>query len=270
MLFIKDIKMGKYDLLDYDVHVSQSYCFDLGNYTKSSEYSTTKQLFINNYLNSNGESRIPKIIHQIWLGSPIPEKFAKLAESWKKFHPDWEYKLWTDADIPNLHLQHEDKFYLTHNYGQKSDILRHELLFKFGGLYVDTDFECLKPFDDLMYLTFFTSSGYSPIMELYPGLMAGVPENIISKEYIDHLDKMDCRTWKGMFNTTGPYYFTRCFFNVVKADMEGYVAFPPKFFYPWPNNDMNCKDPYKYVKSYSYGIHHWAVSWTKGRQLGKR
>jgi mannosyltransferase OCH1-like enzyme len=33
---------------------------------------------------------------------------------------------------------------------KKTDILRFEILYQFGGLHKDTDFECLKPIDDLI------------------------------------------------------------------------------------------------------------------------
>lgn len=35
------------------------------------------------------------------------------------------------------------------NYGEKSDILRYEILFVYGGVYADVDVECLQPFDAL-------------------------------------------------------------------------------------------------------------------------
>lgn len=55
---------------------------------------------IKRLLTPNKQCRIPKKIHQIWLGSPLPEKFARLAATWKQHHPDWEYmQLWTDQDI---------------------------------------------------------------------------------------------------------------------------------------------------------------------------
>src|SRR5690606_35981755 len=49
--------------------------------------------------------KIPKIIHQIWIGSPVPERFQELMDSWKTFHPDWTYILWDDASIKTLHIK---------------------------------------------------------------------------------------------------------------------------------------------------------------------
>jgi hypothetical protein len=53
-------------------------------------------------------------------------------------------------------MKNKDAFSGATNYGEKSDILRYEILSQFGGIYVDCDFECLKPFDDLLSCAFFT------------------------------------------------------------------------------------------------------------------
>jgi len=49
--------------------------------------------------------RIPKIIHQIWLGSPLPDRCKVLQKTWKKYHPDWEYRLWTEKEIDEFGLK---------------------------------------------------------------------------------------------------------------------------------------------------------------------
>ena len=45
---------------------------------------------------------IPKIIHQLWKDQHVPQRYQPLAETWKRHHPDWTYRLWTDADIRAL------------------------------------------------------------------------------------------------------------------------------------------------------------------------
>ena len=41
-------------------------------------------------------TKIPKKIHQIWIGNaPIPEHCEAFAREMQEMHPDWEYKLWT-------------------------------------------------------------------------------------------------------------------------------------------------------------------------------
>ncbi|MGI9400296.1 MAG: glycosyltransferase family 32 protein [Rhizobiaceae bacterium] len=83
---------------------------------------------------------IPKIIHQIWLGGPVPKKLEALSKSWRSRHPDWDYRLWTDADVKEFEFGTRDLFEQANCWGQKSDLLRAEILNRFGGMYVDFDY----------------------------------------------------------------------------------------------------------------------------------
>lgn len=96
---------------------------------------------------------IPKIIHQIWLGpEPRPVEWM---ETWKQKHPDWAYKLWTEENLPPM--QNRKQFDAINTYNGKSDILRMEVLYLYGGIYVDADSECLLPLDPLLRYYFFTA-----------------------------------------------------------------------------------------------------------------
>lgn len=63
--------------------------------------------------------------------------------------------LFSDEQI-NFKLKNVEALKCAKNYGEKSDILRYEILCQFGGIYVDCDFECLKSFDGLLMCRFFT------------------------------------------------------------------------------------------------------------------
>lgn len=89
---------------------------------------------------------IPKIIHQIWLGDQSLRP-VKLMETWKKVNPGWEYKLWTEENLPILvNQKHFDNY--GNNYVGKANILRYEILKQFGGFYIDADSKALKPLDE--------------------------------------------------------------------------------------------------------------------------
>ena len=70
-----------------------------------------------NNLQIDSSPRIPKIIHQIWLGSPFPEKYKVLQQSWKKYHPDWTYILWTEKEIKDFGLTNRERFDKAKIYG---------------------------------------------------------------------------------------------------------------------------------------------------------
>ena len=88
-------------------------------------------------------SPIPKIIHQTWKTSDVPEKWKKSPEEWKRLHPEWEYKLWTDNDNRNLIKDFFPDFlsiYDSFKYNiQRADMIRYFILYKYGGVYSDLD-----------------------------------------------------------------------------------------------------------------------------------
>lgn len=83
---------------------------------------------------------IPKIIHQIWLGGPVPRKLEELSRTWRNQHPDFDFQLWTDEEVRNFEFDTRDLYEQATCWGQKSDLLRAEILNRFGGIYVDLDY----------------------------------------------------------------------------------------------------------------------------------
>jgi len=261
--------LDKYLSESFNTLIRDSYDYNQERQVNSPAWKVLRELYEKNYTQSTDiDQRIPKKIHQIWLGSPFPDKYKAWAESWQKFNPDWEYKLWTDANVNEVQLPDRVLFNSIRSMGQKSDYMRYHILNEFGGLYIDTDFECLKSFDPLSYLDFYTGIGFPGEVELYIGLIACSPNHSIIKNIVDTVTVVQREThWRRLFEHTGSFFFTRKFLENVTKDTERVVAFPPGFFYPYPNNFRNKKAPYSYIKPCSFAIHHWEVSWlTKKRE----
>jgi mannosyltransferase OCH1-like enzyme len=208
--------------------------------------------------------QIPKIIHQIWLGSPIPSKYDGWCKSWKKFHPDFEYKLWTEKDILDLGLVNEVAFFESKNLAVKSDIARYEILYQLGGIYADTDFECLARFDDkLMSVSCFLGQVFSPEPEFNNALMGCVPGSPLMKLMIQSLNRpVSHHNAIDIIKETGAIKLTNLFFENELYMKENIVILPSDYFYPWPNFLLQDeKNRYKYLTSESIAIHHWEMSW---------
>lgn len=106
--------------------------------------------------------KIPKTIHQIWIGDhPMPTALKDCIKTVREKHPSWDYVLWTDDNLPeNFSLRREYEGVRGHQglcdsnpnveLGRKGDVLRMEVLWKYGGVYLDTDVEALKPIDELL------------------------------------------------------------------------------------------------------------------------
>ena len=254
----------------YDQLIRKSYDYDHDKQSTCPSWGIIKYLYQNNYAEVNDFTpKIPKKIHQIWLGGNMPIEFVRYTATWRTINPDWEYKLWTEEDLKDVDIPRRSLFDSIEHVAQKSDFLRYHILNQFGGIYVDTDFECLKSFDDLLYLNFFTGIGYPKDLELYIGIIGSTPNNPILNYLIHHMIQVKYEgRWKKMFHTTGSYFFTKMFLRRVNMDTKGVVAFPTDFFYPYPNNFVRKDpdtDPYSYIRPCSYAIHHWAVSWAKNK-----
>ena len=95
--------------------------------------------------------RIPRVFHQIWVGpEPLPEEFVAYQRTWLTYNPGWKLQLWTEENLPP-DLERREVYEKLRVPAERADILRVELLWRFGGVYIDTDFECLRPIEGLLH-----------------------------------------------------------------------------------------------------------------------
>ncbi len=111
---------------------------------------------------------IPKTIHYCWFGrGEMPELARHCIESWHRFMPDYEYKLWNEDNFDVHSTPYTSEAYAASKYAFVSDFVRLKALSEEGGLYFDVDFEVYKSFDDLLdYSAFagYEGSKFNPVM----------------------------------------------------------------------------------------------------------
>lgn len=238
--------------------------------TQNEGWKLLKQLYedYHHKFHLSKEYTIPKLIHLIWLGSPLPERCKLMLSSWQKFHPDWTIKVWNDEDAASFQFTNQEAFNKARNWGEKSDIWRYEILFRYGGLYVDTDFECLQPFDDLhRSCEFYTGIGQSTDPVLFIGIIGSRPSHPILKALIENVRMgPGDNDFERIMQYTGPYLFTRVFLAQAGCcDPGTVVPFPTTFFYPFPGSQRHRQDQenvkLEFVKPESMAIHYFATSW---------
>ena len=158
-------------------------------------------------------SKIPKTIHQIWIGtSKIPKWCEKLADEMREVHEKlgWEYKLWGNEV---LDLYKDDKFltnYLTNprlfKWAYITDRIKSLLLRDYGGVYVDVDCKVIKPLDHCLNslskdISFFcgarkTKSGHTCLFEI--ALMGSIKNGRIPNAIINSYKNVDWANGGGM------------------------------------------------------------------------
>ncbi|PAA77436.1 hypothetical protein BOX15_Mlig017508g1, partial [Macrostomum lignano] len=93
---------------------------------------------------------IPQILHQTFASEMVYENYRPMISSCLKLNPNWTYYLWRDSDARALISKECPQYlktYLSFKYNlQHSDAIRYVILHRFGGIYLDMDVECVKPF----------------------------------------------------------------------------------------------------------------------------
>lgn len=213
---------------------------------------------------------IPQIIHRIWVGeTPMPEEFVRYGESWKEHNPGFGFLLWQDGKLPPMKNRH--LYDAATVMAEKSDILRLELLYKYGGVYVDTDFECFKPIKPLIE----GKSALISSMDRVPcstGFMAFAPKDPFILDCIEslpaHLDEY--RRGKGSEHQanqkTGPSYVNEIFKRYSHVEQ-----IEEKYLYPYDHKDKASVELWKKegIAAFpdAYAAHHWAGSWVKKKKV---
>ena len=116
---------------------------------------------------------IPKKIHYIWFGrGEKNDRVKHCIESWKKYLPDYEIIEWNEDNFDVNFNDFTKKAYENKKWDYVSDVARLWILYNEGGIYMDTDVEVLKPYDNLLHLSGFTGYEGSKYLPPVTGTMA--------------------------------------------------------------------------------------------------
>lgn len=223
---------------------------------------------------------IPKIIHHVWPGAdPFRKKFHTWRTSWMRKHPDWTFYFWRLDNLPDTispavkAAANDPGFALC----PKSDMIRFEIVRLFGGIYVDTDMECLQSFDPFLDHEFF--SGYEDDeRRICPSVFGATPNhpilNLMSQTSVGNAQRYGhelCNAQPHKYTSVKP------FTKIVRAYMEqqpkqddsslpeSIKVYNRNYFYPVYFNE---KHRLKEKAVGSYAKHHWTGNdpdgWTKG------
>lgn len=201
------------------------------------------------------ELKIPKIIHQIWIGSKKrPEKWM---QSCKDMNPTWEYRLWTEKELADEEFKNQNKINEMPLVHGKSDIIRYELLHKYGGFFIDADSEAIKALDDSLLnndsFTCFESEIHRRGL-LANGYLAASKENELMGYLIEEIPKLNLRNRTQAWDVTGPVLLTRM---IQQKKYNKIKIFPSEYFIPFHYSDFRVN---KSRLKNSYFIQYWGTT----------
>ncbi len=191
---------------------------------------------------------VPRIFHQIWLGpDPFPDEYAAYQQTWLSRHPGWQLRFWTEDRLPD-DLRRPEAAERLRAPAERANILRLEVLWREGGVYVDTDFKCLRSIEPLIENAELFISLAKP-GRVNNALMGSRPAHPLLDEALEQIRPRE------FFGHDKEATGTR-FLDGLLLDRPGVTLLDPDLFYPQtPEARRNA-----------YAVHDMARSW-KSREL---
>ena len=211
--------------------------------------------------------KIPKIIHYCWVGgNPKPESVLYCIESWKKYCPEYEIKEWNESNYDFTQNLYMNQAYEAKKWGFVPDYARLDIIYKYGGIYLDTDVEVIRSLDELLKNNSFFGFEDTGENEYFVacGLGFGAkPGNELIKKLRDYYETVSFLNVDNSLNLTpAPRHNLKVFeeygvqMNNQYQDMEGNIFFPSEYFCP-----KIFKTGVTHKTKNTFSIHHFTASW---------
>lgn len=193
----------------------------------------------------------------------MPEVVEKCVASWKKYCPDYQIIRWDENNFDYTKYRFTKDAYNHKKWAFVSDVARLDIVFNYGGIYLDTDVELIKPLDFLLGESAFMA--FEQDRTVNTGLGFGAEKgNFLIKENLEQYESLDFVNSDGTLNLITCPSFTTAVLEakglVRKNKMQqidGLTVFPTEFFCPRLFSDGSAE-----IKPETVAIHHFAGSWT--------
>ena len=212
---------------------------------------------------------IPKIIHYCWFGgNSLPPLAVKCIESWRKYLPDYEIKEWNESNFDVNIIPYTQEAYQAKKYAFVSDYARFWILYKYGGLYFDTDVEIIKSIDDIIargpFMGCEKDASDTSITSVAPGLGLGVHPGLgLYEEILEFYGTLHFCYTNGELNLkTVVEYITEllCLHGLKNMDeiqqCAGVYIYPKEWFCP-----IDYESGKRQNTENTRMVHHYAASW---------
>jgi mannosyltransferase OCH1-like enzyme len=196
------------------------------------------------------EFNIPKKLHLIWVGD-AHERPARCIESWQQNHPNWDFKLWTDKELYEvdwINAAHMHAFAQAKCWSAVADLMRYEVLYREGGVYVDADSFSLRPLDGWllqseMFACWESTLGTGRTRLVSNAFLGSEPNNPFLRYLIGTIGKQRdlSKRWSwtrmrfvriGAWKSVGPYRLTKCIYGYEGKGYRGISILPSHMFCP--------------------------------------
>lgn len=206
---------------------------------------------------------IPKIIHYCWFGkNERPDIVKKCMGSWKVKCPEYQIIEWNEDNFDVNCNSYVSEAYKSQKFAFVSDYVRVYALYHFGGIYLDTDVEVFKSFDDLLHHPSFW--GFEQENYIATSTIGAAKGNKLIEEFLASYIGINFIKEDGTYNDlTNVAMITEILQNNgLKMNGEYQVIDGDSVFYPQtyfsPYDYINCR---KFITNNTYTMHHFYKSW---------
>ena len=211
---------------------------------------------------------IPKIIHYCWFGrNPKPFLVKKCIRSWKKYCKEYKIIEWNENNfiIKNAPA-YVRQAYKAQKWAFVTDYVRLFVLYKYAGIYLDSDVEVIKPLDGFLKHKGF--SGFEQEFSVPTGIMASEKKHPLILEWISEYKEKNFILSDGSYNleTNVEAITNSMILHGLRLDnsfqiISDYAFYPKDYFCPKSYNDG-----YIYLTKNTHVIHHFAGSWKTSKE----
>jgi hypothetical protein len=208
-------------------------------------------------------STIPKVIHYCWFGGKEkPEIVKKCIQTWKENLMGYELKEWNESSFDSVSNAYVKEAYEKKKFAFVSDYVRVYALYHYGGIYLDTDVEVFKSFDDLLHHNSFW--GFEQENYIATSTIGSQKGNQLIKIFLDSYQDRKFLKDDGSFDElTNVAVISKILtgqgltLNGQRQEIEGLGTFYPQTFFS-PYDYINCR---KFITNDTYAMHHFYKSW---------
>ena len=213
----------------------------------------------------NNVMQIPKTIHYCWFGgTSLPELDKLCIESWKKYCPDYEIVCWDESNYDISKHPYMKQAYENRAFAFVSDYARLDIIYNYGGIYLDTDVELKKSLDTLLHYNAYCGYIHHGT-RINTGIGFGAKKGFgIIQEWMDAYKYQFYERYNGTFNqklcteyqTDVLRYHRNFMMNGNYQIVDGLAICPKEYFDP-----LSCILGLEKSTEHTYSIHYNGLSW---------
>lgn len=204
---------------------------------------------------------IPKIIHYCWFGGKeLPAGAKRCIATWRKLCPDYKIVRWSEKNFDVHCNRYVEEAYQAGKWAFVADYARLYVLFRYGGIYMDTDVELLKPFDPFLEDPGFCS--FENPDQISTAVMGACKGNAFIEAQMEYYHTHPFLVGGRPDTTTNVKIITAyCIEHGLRRDnslqrWEDFVFYPSEYFSPKDFRTLELK-----LTPASCAIHHFDTSW---------